>query len=162
MFNVLFLCTGNSARSILAEVILNDLGAGRFRAHSAGSRPAGAVNTAALRQLQLHGHDAAGVASKSWDRFGAAGSPEFDLVVTVCDSAAREACPVWPGAPVSVHWGIPDPAAVQGDTSTVDAAFAAAYSCLRTRLEALVALPVESLPAAGLKRAVHGIAKEIS
>lgn len=141
--NVLFLCTGNSARSILAESILAHDGAGRFAAFSAGSRPAGRVNPWALRTLTGRGYPAEGFASKSWNAF--AEGPQFDLIVTVCDSAAAETCPVWPGRPVSAHWGIPDPAAVEGSDADKEAAFALAFDRLKRRIDAMLALPLERL-----------------
>lgn len=141
--NVLVLCTGNSCRSILGEVLINELGEGRFRAHSAGSQPAGRVNPGALVKLEAEGHGTDGLASKSWDRFGEDGAPEIDVVITVCDSAAGEACPVWYGSPVTVHWGIPDPADAAPEDA--DAAFDLAYRQLRARVEALIELPLESM-----------------
>ncbi len=141
--NVLVLCTGNSCRSILAEVLLNELGAGRITAFSAGSRPANAVNPAAIRKLQQEGHSTAGLESKSWDRFSGDGAPQLDVVVTVCDSAAGESCPVWHGAPVKAHWGIPDPADVPENDAP--AAFDLAYRQLRERIESVMQLPFESM-----------------
>lgn len=138
MTNVLLLCTGNSARSIIAEVLLNDLGAGRFRACSAGSAPTGDVNPGALEKLERAGHATDGLASKSWDVFSGPDAPAFDVVITVCDSAAGESCPVWNGAPVAVHWGIPDPAAAA--PAARRAAFDCAYSQLRRRIAALLEL----------------------
>ena len=138
--NVLVLCTGNSARSILGEVLINELGAGRLQAHSAGSQPVGRVNPGALEKLEREGHATAGLESKSWDRFSGPGAPSIDIVITVCDNAAGEACPLWNGAPVTVHWGIPDPAA--------DGDFDAAYARLRARIEAMLELPLEQLDAA--------------
>ena len=136
---VLFLCTGNSARSILAEVILNELGAGRFTAQSAGSRPTGEVNPAALAELRERGHDTSGLRSKSWDEFEGPDAARFDTLITVCDNAARESCPVWPGNPVSMHWGISDPAAVTGSEDEIRQAFDAAYLELKERVTALIA-----------------------
>lgn len=138
--NVLFLCTGNSARSILAEVLLNELGQGRYHASSAGSRPTGRVHAGALEKLAAGGHATQGLESKSWERFSGADAPEFDFVITVCDNAASEACPVWRGAPVTVHWGIPDPAWFDGEEGR-QAAFDLAYARLRRRIEGLVRLP---------------------
>lgn len=135
--NVLVLCTGNSARSILGEVLINELGAGRFRAFSAGSQPVGKVNVGAIAKLQEEGHGVDHLRSKSWDEFSGAGAPPIDIVITVCDNAAGETCPLWNGAPVNAHWGIPDPAA--------DGDFDAAYARLRSRAEALVALPLEAM-----------------
>jgi arsenate reductase (thioredoxin) len=153
---VLFLCTGNSARSILAEVLLNDLGAGRFRAHSAGSHPAGRVHPGALRKLAAAGHVTAGLAPKSWDRFGGEGAPRIDIVITVCDAAAGESCPVWNGSPVTAHWGIPDPAAIE-DEAARGRAFDTAYERLQSRIEALLALPLQHLTPAALQRALAEI-----
>lgn len=147
--NVLVLCTGNSARSILGEVLVNELGAGRFRAFSAGSHPVGKVNPGAIAKLAAAGHKTDGLVSKSWDRFSGPGAPDIDIVITVCDNAAGEACPLWNGAPVAAHWGIPDPAA--------DGDFDAAYARLCKRVEALLALPVESMDTAELQAALAGI-----
>jgi protein-tyrosine-phosphatase len=143
VINVLVLCTGNSCRSIIAEVQINDLGAGRLRAFSAGSAPAGEVNPGALRKLQQEGHATAGLRSKSWDEFSGDESPQVDIVITVCDSAAGESCPVWNGTPVRVHWGIPDPA--DAPAADADAAFDMTYRQLRTRIENTLQLPFESL-----------------
>ncbi len=150
--NVLFLCTGNSARSILAEAILNARGAGRFRAFSAGSRPAGRVHPAALRQLEQAGLPTAGLRSKGWDEFAAPGAPAMDLIITVCDNAAREPCPVWPGHPAAAHWSTPDPAAAAGDLA---GAFGDAYALLDRRITALLALPWDTDPEAA-RRALSG------
>ncbi len=150
--NVLVLCTGNSARSIIGEVLLNELGAGRVRAFSAGSRPVGKVNPGALDKLARSGHAITGLESKSWDRFSGAGAPEIDIVITVCDNAAGESCPIWNGAPVVVHWGIPDPAS--------DHDFDAAYTRLRQRIEALLRLPLEELDADAQRRALQQIHTE--
>ncbi len=135
---VLFLCTQNSARSILAECVLNRLGAGRFEAHSAGSRPAGRVNPGALEMLAREGHPTAQLRSKSWDDFARPGAPEMDLVITVCDNAAGEPCPVWPGAPTRAHWPLPDPAAI-ADPAARAAAFAKVYRKIEARVGALIA-----------------------
>jgi arsenate reductase len=147
--NVLVLCTGNSARSILGEVLINELGRGRLHAFSAGSQPVGQVNPGALRKLEQEGHATAGLESKSWDRFSGADAPPIDIVITVCDNAAGESCPLWNGAPVTVHWGIPDPAA--------DGDFDAAYARLRRRVEAMLDLPLEELDASRLRDALAGI-----
>jgi arsenate reductase len=144
-FNVLILCTGNSARSILAEAILNKEGAGRFRAYSAGSQPKGTVHPQALRMLEKLGHPVEGLRSKSWDEFAAPGAPELDFIVTVCDNAAGEVCPVWPGKPITAHWGIPDPAAVEGNEAEVGLAFGEAYKQLSRRINLFLALPTETL-----------------
>ncbi len=146
-FNVLVLCTGNSARSILGEMLFNHLGGGRVRAWSAGSRPGGTVNPVALETLARHGIPCAGARSKSWDEFGqgaAPGAPEFDFIFTVCANAANEACPVWPGHPSTAHWALPDPAHVE-PLEARRAAFETAYQSLRRRIEAFLALPLESM-----------------
>ncbi len=143
---VLVLCTGNSARSILGEVLINELGRGRFRAYSAGSQPTGKVNPGAIKKLGREGHSVDGLASKSWDRFSGQDAPEVDIVITVCDNAAGESCPVWNGAPVTVHWGIPDPAA--------DNDFDAAYRRLRYRVEAMLELPIEEMDAGEISTAL--------
>lgn len=143
--NILVLCTGNSARSILGEVILNRLGAGRVTAFSAGSQPKGAVHPGALRLLAAKGIDASGLHSKSWNTFTGSDAPDIDLVITVCGSAAGEACPIFPGTPLRAHWGLPDPAAVTGDDTAVDAAFAQTWQWLTMRAEAFLALPFETM-----------------
>ncbi len=152
LFNVLFLCTGNTARSILAEGILRQVGAGRFRAFSAGSQPKGTVNPFALKVLAAHEINVQGLRCKSWDEFGASDAPQIDFVITVCDNAAGETCPVWPGQPISAHWGIEDPAAVEGTDIEKERAFEQAYRYLSRRIEAFAALPVESLDALKLER----------
>lgn len=154
---VLFLCTGNSARSILAEALLNDLGQGRFKAYSAGSQPKGAPHPHALKLLAARGHAIAGLRSKSWDAFGGEGAPTLDYIVTVCDNAAGETCPVWPGRPSTAHWGIPDPAAAEGSDATIASAFEIAYSQMRARIEAFLALPLDTLDEAGLKAEMRSI-----
>jgi protein-tyrosine-phosphatase len=156
-FNILFLCTGNSARSILAEAIANRLGAGRAKAWSAGSKPAGRVNPAALALLESLGYETGGFRSKGWDEFALPDAPLFDLVVTVCDNAAGETCPIWPGTPIRAHWGIADPAAVTEPPAATAAAFAEAYRLLRERIERLLGLPLDSLDAPALKRALDAI-----
>lgn len=138
--NVLFLCTGNSARSIMAEVILNEIGGGRFLAHSAGSHPTGVVNPYAIAKLNACGHDSAGLRSKSWDEFEQADAPSCDYVITVCDNAAKETCPVWIGSPKNAHWGIPDPAAVSGSDDEIRQAFDDAYDRLTERIGGLLSL----------------------
>jgi arsenate reductase len=158
-YNVLFLCTGNSARSILGEALLNDMGKGRFRAWSAGSHPGGRVNPFAIELLAKNGLPVEGLRSKSWDEFAAPGAPEFDFIFTVCDSAAAETCPVWPGHPMSAHWGIPDPAAVEGDEETKRRAFRDAYSRLQRRLSLLVNLPVQSLDKLSLQKQLAEIGR---
>jgi len=144
-YNVLFLCTGNTARSVLAEGILRKDGAGRFVAFSAGSHPKGVVNPLAIKTLAAFGYPSDGYRSKSWDEFAAPGAPSMDFVFTVCDSAAGEACPFWPGHPATAHWGIEDPAAVEGSDLDKERAFAAAFRFLRNRIAAFVALPLASL-----------------
>jgi len=144
-YNVLFLCTGNTARSVLAEGILRKDGAGRFAAFSAGSHPKGVVNPLAIKTLAAFGYPSDGYRSKSWDEFAAPGAPSMDFVFTVCDSAAGEACPFWPGHPATAHWGIEDPAAVEGSDLDKERAFAAAFRFLRNRIAAFVALPLASL-----------------
>ena len=146
-YNTLFLCTGNSARSVLAEGTLNDLGRGRFRAFSAGSHPGGIVNPFALELLNQRGHSTEGMRSKSWDEFASAGAPKMDFIITVCDNAAGETCPLWPGHPANAHWGVEDPAAVEGSDADKRAAFATAYAILRRRIELLLALPLDKLDA---------------
>lgn len=156
--NVLFLCTGNSARSILAEAILNHDGAGRFTAYSAGSQPAGKVNPFALTTLAARGYPTAGYSSKSWNAFAV--GPQFDLIVTVCDSAAAETCPVWPGQPIAAHWGIPDPAAVTGSDAEKQAAFALAFDRMKHRIDRMLALPIDALTPASLRAELQAIGQE--
>ena len=145
MTNVLFLCTGNSARSVLAEALLGTLGQGRFNAYSAGSQPAGRVQPIAIELARELGYPVERLRSKSWDEFAEPGAPVIDMVITVCDSAAAETCPIWPGHPATAHWGVPDPASVEGDEMTRRKAFVAAMVTLRRRVELLVALPLEKL-----------------
>jgi protein-tyrosine-phosphatase len=144
-FNVLFLCTGNSARSILSEALLNKRGQGQFRAFSAGSHPAGRVNPYALELLRKIGYSTDGLRSKSWDEFAALGAPELDFVFTVCDNAAGEVCPMWPGQPITAHWGIPDPAAVDGTDEHKRKAFEDAFRILERRISLFLSLPIRSL-----------------
>lgn len=156
--NILVLCTGNSARSILAEALLNGLGAVQgIRACSAGSKPAGKVNPAAIALLRKKGYPTEGLRSKSWEEFARQDAPQMDLVITVCDTAAREACPVWPGAPLRVHWGIPDPAAVAGSEEAVRAAFEQAYERLKRRVEAFLALLGEEVSEAEFRHRAAAI-----
>jgi len=157
VYNVLFVCTGNSARSILAEALLNDAGRGRFRAWSAGSEPTGVVNPKALDTLRILGVPAAGARSKSWDEFAAVDAPAMDFVITVCDNAAGEACPFWPGEPMTAHWGLPDPAAVQGSDADIMLAFHDAAVALRRRIDLLLALPMAALDAMATRRALRDI-----
>jgi arsenate reductase len=159
-YNVLFLCTGNSARSILAEAILNRLGKGRFRAFSAGSFPKGEVHPAAITQLRLYDYDIEGLRSKSWEEFAGDDGPKLDFIFTVCDNAAGEMCPVWPGQPMTAHWGIPDPAAVEGSPAEIAAAFADAYGRLHNRVELLVNLPVASIDRLSLQHRLDAIGRQ--
>ena len=156
-FNVLFLCTGNSARSILAESILNKEGAGRFVAYSAGSQPKGEVNPHALKELAALGYPSTGFSSKSWDVFAEPGAPQMDFIFTVCDSAAGEACPVWLGHPMTAHWGIEDPAAATGSEMEVQRAFAQAARFLKNRIAAFLSLPLGSLDRMALETRLRQI-----
>jgi protein-tyrosine-phosphatase len=158
-FNVLFLCTGNSARSIMAEAILNKLGQGRFRAYSAGSQPKGQVNPHALRLLQSLAHDTSGFRSKSWSEYAKPGAPALDFVFTVCDNAAGETCPVWPGQPMTAHWGVPDPAEAKGSEAEVALAFKDAYRMLHQRIGVFTALPIRSLDQLSLQRRLKEIGR---
>ena len=157
VFNVLFLCTGNSARSLMAEAILNKEGKGRFRAFSAGSQPKGAPNPRTLALLKGEGYETAGFRSKSWDEFGEPGAPEMDFVFTVCDDAAGEVCPIWPGHPMTAHWGIPDPAAPTGSDAEVALAFADAFRMLATRIGLFINLPIAKLDKLALKHHLDDI-----
>ena len=157
--NVLFLCTGNSARSILAESILRKDGAGRFHAFSAGSHPKGAVNPFALKVLEAHDYPTEGLRSKSWDEFAAPGAPMMDFVFTVCDTAAGEACPIWPGQPMTAHWGIEDPAAVEGTDIHKEAAFDLAIRYLMNRISGLRRLPMRSLDTMSLNAKLREIGR---
>jgi arsenate reductase len=145
IYNVLFLCTGNSARSIMAEAILNRDGRGRFKAFSAGRHPKGKINPYALDLLRKFNYDVSTLHSKSWAEFAKPGAPELDFVFTVCDNAAGEACPLWPGQPITAHWGIPDPAVAQGTDAEIALAFKDAYRMLNRRIELFLALPIEKL-----------------
>lgn len=158
-YNVLFLCTGNSARSILAESLLNQLGKGRFHAFSAGSHPAGQVNPFALELLQKNHYLTTELRSKPWDEFAQPDSPRLDFVITVCDKAAGEACPVWPGQPMTAHWGIPDPAAVEGSDDTKRRAFVQAMEQMQRRISMFVNLPFATLDSMKLEQAVRDIGK---
>ncbi len=157
--NVLFLCTGNSARSILAEAYLNLAGKGRFSAFSAGSKPGGRVNPYALELLQKNRISVEGLRSKSWDEFAAPGAPQMDIVLTVCDSAAAEACPYWPGQPMTAHWGVPDPAAVDGSDEDKRRAFLTAYSTLSNRINLLLSLSIDKLDRLAIKQKLDDIAR---
>ena len=158
-YNVLFLCTGNSARSIMAEAILNKLGAGNFRAYSAGSHPKGRVHPEALQLLQGLGYDTSGFRSKSWDEFAVAGGPELDFVFTVCDNAAAETCPVWPGQPMTAHWGVPDPVEAKGSPAEVALAFKDAYRMLHQRIGIFTSLPLRSLDQLSLQKRLDDIGR---
>ena len=158
-FNTLFLCTGNSARSILAEAILGKLGAGKFNVFSAGSQPKGAVNPHALALLKSLGYDTAGMRSKSWSEFARPGAPALDFVFTVCDNAAGETCPVWPGQPMTAHWGVPDPAEATGSEAEIALAFKDAYRMLHQRIAAFTALPIRSLDALSLQQRLKAIGR---
>ena len=159
VYNVLFLCTGNSARSIIAEAILNKIGKGRFRAFSAGSHPKGQVNPSALELLRSLDYDTSGLRSKSWDEFATANGPKFDFVFTVCDNAAGEACPVWPGQPMTAHWGIPDPAEATGSPAEIALAFDDAYRMLNNRISVFAALPLRSLDKLSLQSKLNDIGR---
>lgn len=156
-YNVLFLCTGNSARSILAESILNRKGGPNFTAYSAGSFPKGAVHPMALKQLENSHLPIAGLRSKSWDEFAIPGAPKLDFVFTVCDNAARETCPIWPGQPITAHWGVPDPAAVEGTPAEIERAFRDAYMILDRRINLFLSLPIASLEKLAIKKEVDRI-----
>jgi arsenate reductase (thioredoxin) len=158
-FNVLFLCTGNSARSIIAEAILNKAGQGRFHAYSAGSQPKGSINPHTLALLQSLGYDTSGFRSKSWNEFTKPGAPVFDFVFTVCDSAAAETCPVWPGQPMTAHWGVPDPAEAQGTPAEIALAFKETYRMLNQRIGVFVALPIRSLDQLTLQNRLRDIGR---
>lgn len=158
--NVLFLCTGNSARSILAEAILNHKGRPIFQAYSAGSHPTGIVNPNALRQLESAKLPTSGLRSKSWDEFAKPDSPKMDFVFTVCDNAANEVCPLWPGQPITAHWGVPDPAAVKGSSEEIARAFRDAFFTLERRIELFLSLPLASLDSLAVKKEVDRIGKQ--
>ncbi len=161
-YNVLFLCTGNSARSILAEAILNSKGKPTFTAYSAGSRPTGKVRPEALGQLEQVHLPVNGLRSKSWEEFSKPGAPKLDFVFTVCDNAANEICPVWPGQPITAHWGVPDPAAVRGSKADIQRAFREAYFLLDRRISLFLALPLKALDQLALKRELDTIGKATS
>jgi len=158
-YNVLFLCTANSARSIIAEAILNKIGAGKFRAFSAGSHPKGQINLHALQLLQSLGHDISGFRSKSWSEFADPGAPLLDFVFTVCDNAAGEVCPVWPGQPMTAHWGVPDPALAGGSPAEVALAFKDTYRMLNQRIGIFASLPLRSLDRLSLQKKLRDIAR---
>jgi arsenate reductase (thioredoxin) len=159
-YNVLFLCTGNSARSIMAEAILNQKGKPAFTAYSAGSHPTGTVRREALRQLDTARVSTVGLRSKSWDEFATRDAPRLDFVFTVCDNAANEVCPVWPGQPITGHWGVPDPAAVQGNAEQIEKAFRDAFFLLDRRISLFLSLPLSTLDNFSLKREVEGIGRQ--
>jgi arsenate reductase (thioredoxin) len=158
-FNVLFLCTGNSARSIMAEAILNKIGAGKFRGYSAGSRPKGRVHPHTMQLLASLGYDTSGFRSKSWSEFAKPGAPALDFVFTVCDNAAGETCPVWPGQPMTAHWGIPDPAEAKGSAAEIGLAFRDAYRMLSQRIGVFAALPIRSLDQLSLQTRLDEIGR---
>jgi protein-tyrosine-phosphatase len=158
-YNVLFLCTGNSARSILGEAILNKIGNGKFTAYSAGSMPKGEVNPHSIALLQRLGFPIEGLRSKSWDEFAKPGAPQLDFIFTVCDNAANEVCPIWPGQPMTAHWGVPDPAAVEGSEVRIAQAFRDAFMALQRRIELFANLPVQSLDRMSLKKHLDAIGK---
>jgi len=158
-YNVLFLCTGNSARSIIAEAILNATAPGRFNGYSAGSHPKGEVNPHALDMLRRLGHDVSQFRSKPWDEFAKPDSPPLDFVITVCDNAAGEVCPIWPGQPMTAHWGMPDPAAVEGTPAEIALAFAETYRMLSNRIGAFANLKISALDRLSLQKHVSDIAK---
>lgn len=160
-YNVLFLCTGNSARSIMAEALMNRLGGGRVRAFSAGSFPKGQVNPHVAPAVESLGYGLSDFRSKSWDEFAAAGAPPMDFVFTVCDDAAGEVCPIWPGKPVTAHWGIPDPAAATGTEAQIGAAFAEAARQLRNRISLFLALPIEKLDRMSLQARLTEIGRAV-
>jgi arsenate reductase (thioredoxin) len=162
IFEVLFLCTGNSARSIMAEAILNKLGAGKFRAYSAGSQPKGRVHPETSRLLQSLGYDTTGFRSKSWLEFARPGAPALDFAFTVCDNAAGETCPIWPGQPMTAHWGIPDPAEATGTTAEIGLAFKDAYRMLHQRIAVFTALPLRSLDQLSLQHRLNEIGRMVT
>jgi arsenate reductase len=159
-YNVLFLCTGNSARSVIAEAILNQVGAGRFHAYSAGSQPKGKVHPETVRLLDGLGYDTSGFWSKSWNEFTKPGAPAFDFVFTVCDNAAAETCPIWPGQPMTAHWGVPDPAETTGTEAEIGLAFKDAYRMLNQRIGVLVSLPIKSLDHLTLQNKLKEIGRQ--
>jgi arsenate reductase len=158
-YDVLFLCTGNSARSIMAEAIMNFKGRPNFRAYSAGSHPSGTVRPEALRQLEVAHVPAEGLRSKAWDEFSLPSAPKLDFVFTVCDNAANEVCPVWPGQPLTAHWGVPDPAAVRGTAADVERAFRDAFFTLERRISLFLSLPLASLDSLAIKREIDNIGR---
>ncbi|MGB8581510.1 MAG: arsenate reductase ArsC [Candidatus Sulfotelmatobacter sp.] len=161
-YNALFLCTGNSARSIMAEAILNSKGRPNFTAYSAGSHPSGKVRPEALRQLERAHLATAGLRSKGWEEFSLPGSPKLDFVFTVCDNAAKEVCPIWPGQPMTAHWGVPDPAAVHGSEVEIERAFREAFFILERRISLLLCLPLKTLDGLALKRELDNIGQTMA
>lgn len=159
-YNVLFLCTGNSARSIMAEAILNHKGKANFTAYSAGSRASGIVRTEALKQIELAGLPTKGLRSKNWDEFAKSGAPKMSFVFTVCDNAAKEVCPIWPGQPMTAHWGVPDPASVEGTPEQIEKAFREAFMILDRRINLLLCLPLASLDSLAIKHEIDRIGHE--
>ena len=159
-YNVLFLCTGNSARSIMAEAIMNRKGTPTFTAYSAGSHPSGTVRPEALRQLELAHLPTKGFRSKSWEQFSRAGAPALDFVFTVCDNAAKEVCPIWPGQPMTAHWGIPDPAAVEGTPDEIERAYRDAFVSLDRRIGLFLSLPLASLDSLAIKKEIDRIGQQ--
>lgn len=160
VYNVLFLCTGNSARSIMAEVMMNQLGRGRFKGFSAGSHPGGKVNPFAIETMAAAGLSTAGLRSKSWDEFASEDAPKIDFILTVCDNAASEVCPIWPGNPTTAHWGVADPAAVEGTDEQKRAAFREAATILRRRIELLINLPIETLDRLSMQTKLKEVGKQ--
>ena len=161
IFNVLFMCTGNSARSIIAEAILNRVGVGRFKAFSAGSHPKGEIHPFALQLLKSLNHDMSSARSKDWNEFAAPGAPKLDFAFTLCNDAANEACPVWPGQPMTAHWGLPDPASVEGTDAEKHLAFADTYRMLNNRISIFISLPMASLDKLALQRRLDEIGREL-
>ena len=159
-YNVLFLCTGNSARSIMAEAIMNHKGSPRFTAFSAGSHPSGAVRPEALRQLEIARISNAGLRSKSWSEFAELDAPRMDFVFTVCDNAAKEVCPLWPGQPMTAHWGVPDPAAVQGTPEQIAKAFRDAFFLLDRRISLFLCLPLDAIDSLAIKKEIDSIGRQ--
>ena len=157
IYNVLILCTGNSARSIMAEALINTMGQGRFRAYSAGSHPTGKVNPFAVEKVESVNYPTENLRSKSWDEYATPDAPKMDFIITVCDNAAGEVCPIWPGKPSKAHWGIPDPAAATGDDAEIGLAFEDAYRMLKQRIDLFIALPLDRLDAASLKQELTAI-----
>jgi len=159
-YNVLFLCTGNSARSIMAEAIMNRKGRPNFTAYSAGSHATGRVHPQALRQLEIAGLPTGGARSKNWDEFAQPGAPKLDFVFTVCDNTAKEVCPVWPGQPMTAHWGVPDPAAVAGPPELIERAFREAFAILDRRISLFLCLPLSSLDKLAIKKEIDRIGQQ--